>query len=152
MDKLRRLTWLLLFMPAFISCEEDVDNEVLGEVNYTIVNLSNHKCEIEAIPFNGDGSAVESEILVGDSVAFHTNGNGGAGSSYELFSDKHVYLLFDDTLRYDCDINVGHEMIASDRNYQIEEVSEYPEYHYEYRYVITEEDYEYAKAHPCTGK
>ncbi|MCQ2232294.1 MAG: hypothetical protein MJZ30_10655 [Paludibacteraceae bacterium] len=53
-------------------------------------------------------------------------------------------MVFDDTIKYDCFQNKERSMLGNIQNYSRIGQSE----HYEYRYVITEEDYEYAKKHP----
>lgn len=149
MDKLIKLAIGIIPLFGMISCgDEDVDGGYgSGTVNYTIVNGTKHKCVIESFPIHNSTALTREEIVSGDSVVYHTNGEGSYSTMYDLFSDKQVYLLFDDSVKYDCLSNKYHEMIALDRNYKLDVISEYPDYHYEYRYVITEEDYEYAKAH-----
>ncbi len=151
--KVINIVMFVILSFVIYSCKpSDVDSVVLGQLDYTIVNLSNHKCTIKAISHGSGRDSVCAEISHGDSVLFHTDGQGSYSSYYGLFDGNRVFAMFDDSLSYDCKSNMGFEMFALDRNYQIEEVSPYPNYHYKYRYVITEEDYEYAKAHPYTGE
>ena len=150
MDKLVRMASGIILLFGIISCgEKEVDGEyALGIVNYTIVNGTKHKCVIESYPIHNSKELICEEIASGDSVIYHKNGEGSYSTMYDLYNDKVVYLVFDDSVKYDCLLNKDHEMIALDRNYKLNVISEYPNYHYEFRYVITEEDYEYAKLHP----
>jgi hypothetical protein len=148
MGKLKIISVAILSMPFIVSCDEDVDNSITGEYNFKIVNGTSHKCEIEYHPFHKENDLKKNVISAGDSVVFH--GDGGTGRNLENpFSDHQVYLIFDDTLKYSCWGNSGHAMLAATANYQATLVEEG---HTDFRYVITEEDYEYAKAHPYKGE
>ena len=150
MDRLIKITIGIISLFGMISGgEEDVDGEYAsGTINYTIVNETKHKCVIESYPIHDSTGLSREEIVSGDSIVYHRNGEGSYSTMYDLFYDKVVYLIFDDSVKYDCVLNRNHEMIALDRNYKLNVISEYPNCHYEFRYAITEEDYEYAKLHP----
>ncbi len=148
MGKINHFLVLVLMASMTVSCEEDVDNGISGDYFFTIINGTSHRCVIDCHPFNQDKEITHNEIQVGDSIVLYTNGGGGLHLE-NPFSNHQVYLVFDDTLTYCCWANQGHYMLASTENYCATYVSET---HTDFRYVITEEDYEYAKAHPYTGE
>ncbi|MBR2262511.1 MAG: hypothetical protein IJ916_12540 [Paludibacteraceae bacterium] len=147
MDKLNHCIVFILLIVFVVACDKEVDNAIIGEYNYTIINGTIHECIIEYHPFYQENNVTRKEILRGDSISFLVY---GAGRNLNTpFNDCQVYLIFDDSLKYSCWENSDHVMFASAANYYATRISENGT---DFRYTITEEDYEYAKAHPYLSK
>ena len=110
---------------------------------FVIVNKSGHFVRIDDTPFESSKEVVSYTIQDNDSIRF------------ERISYMHsvrpfvgnVFLSFDDSLKYKCELGVGivQRSPADVCFYTTNKVSDD---YFVSRYVITEEDYEYAKAHP----
>ncbi len=148
MERLNQFLVFMLMASMMVSCDEDVDNGISGDYFFTIINGTSHRCGIDYHPFNQNKEITHNEIPVGDSIVLYTNGGGGLHLE-NPFSNHQVYLVFDDTLTYCCWENKDHYMFAATENYSATYVAENRT---DFRYVITEEDYEYAKAHPYMGE
>lgn len=136
---------------GFYSCDEDVDGITQGEFSYIIVNNTPCEVEINSIPMSKEENENNEElysILPFDSICL--NGISSWHQKTKIpFKEGDLIIAFDDTIKCKC-MQDGRCMLNNP--YFYEEVLVEPEKKYVYRYVITEEDYEYAKAHPCMGE
>lgn len=150
----RKIVSLIFVLIAFISlpsCDpSDIDGVPLqGEWYYVIANKTNHNVNIEIGNRNPSNQPINYFILSQDSI-IKTSDIDAVGR-HVPFDGYPTYIIFDDTLKYKCPSyitdreSVYASMIYHLANYTL--IIDTLDIHL-YRYEITEEDYEYAKAHP----
>lgn len=149
MDRVSKLFLFMVSLLGIASCEEDVDGYTPGDFNYIIVNGTQHQIVITTDPISTDNKADTIRLSYQDSIV--SKGYHVHWGDPEPFPAGRVFVNFDDSLIFKCQSNSECRCMINDP-YFYEEVIVVPEKEYKYRYVITEEDYEYAKAHPYTGK
>ncbi len=149
MDRVSKLFLYMVSLLGIASCEEDVDGYTPGDFNYIIVNGTQHQIVITTDPISTDNKADTIRLSYQDSIV--SKGYRRHWGDPEPFPTGLVYITYDDTLIYSCEPNEGLNpgMVYVKANYEC--LQNGPDV-YKYRYVITEEDYEYAKAHPYTGE
>ncbi len=149
--KIKSLIIALTSLITFSSCEpSDIDGVPLqGEWYYVIANKTNHNVNIEIGNRNPSNQPINYFILSQDSI-IKTSDIDAVGR-HVPFDGYPTYIIFDDTLKYKCPSyitdreSVYASMIYHLANYTL--IIDTLDIHL-YRYEITEEDYEYAKAHP----
>jgi len=148
--KIKSLIIALTSLITFSSCEpSDIDGLPSGKHYYMIVNKTNHNVRIESSPASAAYARDTLKLCPNDSIILNSV---VSSFSYAPFHAGIVHLVFNDTLYYLCPSYKGinhpigdSEMIFAQGNYST--ILSGPDI-YLYRYEITEEDYEYAKAHP----
>lgn len=153
MDKLKFYFIVCVSSLLLFSCgEDDVDNVSMADYTFVITNGTSAKLDIvyEHLSKNENGPNTETFTLYpSDSIARLGETHGIAGNFVPFMSER-LFLVFDDTLTYLCEPNTELRcMVDCPECYKREEKA--PDV-YVCRYVITEEDYEYAKAHPYMGE
>lgn len=150
MAKLKYLLFALIF---FTGCEQSVwvQKTPADEGYYKIVNGTDHHVQIK-IDRWANLKNLEDHFVI---LPFGSVTKKGERVSleYRPFPPEPVYLIFDDTLLFRCDeycqstdCNTKEEMYGT-MFYNADNYKKITERNL-YRYEITEEDYEYAKAHP----
>lgn len=148
MDRVSKLLVFVMSLILFNSCDEDVDGVTPGDFNYIIVNGTKHQIVIMTDPISSGDKADTICLSYQDSTV--SKGYYNSWGDPDPFPTGGVYISFDDSLVCECQPNIEDRcMIDMQRSYEC--LQEGPDV-YKYRYVITEEDYEYAKAHPYTGE
>ena len=153
MDRLKFYFIVCVSSLMMFSCgEKDVDNVTIGDYTFVITNGTSAKLDIvyEHLSKNESDPDVETFTLYpSDSIVRMGETHGIAGEIVPFLSGR-VFLEFDDALMCLCEPNKELRcMIDRPQCYKKEEKA--PDV-YVCRYVITEEDYEYAKAHPYKGE
>lgn len=153
MDKLKFYFIVCVSSLLLFSCgEDDVDNVTMADYTFVITNGTSAKLDIvyEHLSKSENGPNTETFTLYpSDSIARLGETHGIAGK-FVPFMSARLFLVFDDTLTYLCEPNTELRcMVDRPECYKREEKA--PDV-YVCRYVITEEDYEYAKAHPYMGE
>lgn len=144
MDKLKPLSILALASFIAVSCEVEQDGMTPGEFNYMIVNTTNHNITIITNPLVSSLPA-DTFFLTSQDTIISKGYESQYGDPSPLPSGD-VYLTFDGDFTYKCSPNKEDKcMVDHQRNYECLENG--PKV-YKYIYLFTEEDYEYAKAHP----
>lgn len=148
MDRVSKLLLFIMPMMGIYSCDEDVDGITPGDFNFIIVNGTQHQITITTDPISFDIEA--DTICLSYQDSFVSKGAYYGIGDPDPFPVGDVYISFDDSLVHECQSNFENRcMIFTRMGY--ERLQDGPDV-YKYRYVITEEDYEYAKAHPYTGE
>ncbi|MBR2262513.1 MAG: hypothetical protein IJ916_12550 [Paludibacteraceae bacterium] len=150
MDKLNFLV-LCVFSLSFFSCEPDMVDDITTECySFVITNGTSKKLDIVYEHMSKSENGLNTEVFTlypSDSIVRigETDGIAGEILPFRGF----VFLVFDD-FTYLCERNTdGYCMINSSYTYKKEKQGSNV---YVCRYTITEEDYEYAKAHPYLSR
>lgn len=150
MDKLVKPLFLSALLFGLFACEsDDVDGVTPGEFNYIIVNGTEHRVLITTDPLSA--SEKTDSVLLSFQDSMISYGYFRHWGDLEPFPSGGVFVTFDDTVTYKCGSGEGYETNMFGSQYNYECLLNGPDL-YKYRYVITEEDYEYAKAHPYKGE
>lgn len=148
MDKFVKQILCYLPLLSFLSCEPDiVDNITVGAYSFVITNGTSKKLDIvyEHIQKSENGPNTEVFTLYPSDSIVRIGETGGIAGDILPFWDGFVFLVSDDFTHL-CELNTeGRCMINSSSSYYKEKQG--PNV-YVCHYTITEEDYEYAKAHP----
>lgn len=142
---------LKICMIAGLACCGDGDEYISdGEKRtdaYVIVNESGHCVRIDDTPFDSTKQVESYIIQTNDSLSFERVSYMHKARPFK----GNVFLTFDDNLKYECELGVGivQRSPADNSFYTTRKISDD---YFVSRYVITEEDYEYAKAHPYKGE
>jgi len=149
MDKLKFCFITCFFTLLLFSCgKEDVDKVTVGDYTFVITNGTSKKVDIvyhHILKGEDDPSMEIFTLYPSDSIVRIGETNGIAGEIKPFWYGR-VFLVFEDTITCLCKPNLEHLcMIDRPQCYTKEEKA--PDV-YVCRYVITEEDYEYAKLHP----
>lgn len=144
MDKLKLFSISLLFMSLYACKPSDVDGITKGDFSYYIHNTTERRVGIVYQPLSHDLDGENFDIPANDSIKIE--GRAEDFGDPVPFPLGNVYVIFDDTVKYKCEDNPeGRCMLNRYFRYSSIEVSKDV---YKRDYYITEEDYEYAKAHP----
>ncbi|MCQ2230811.1 MAG: hypothetical protein MJZ30_03030 [Paludibacteraceae bacterium] len=141
--KSKPFIWLLFTSLALFSCKKHTEIDFLDDseerptTDFVIRNDINHSITIQSKHWeNEEGTFFK--IPYQDSIIRE--------SFIEPFSGM-VYVIIDDTIKFDCNNSDNQYNISIRSSYDTIETKD----HYlKLRYVINENFYEYAKAHPFT--
>ncbi len=136
------LTALSLVNSACDRKEVDYDGECVHceDKDYIIRNDIDHDVLIVMKDTYGEGKYDKYLIESGDSLVTYSHSSPFWGS---------ICIFIDDTLKFKSDTTNWHYNINLPSSYDTLEVGDN---YYKLRYVIDEDFYEYAKAHPYTGE
>lgn len=144
MGKIKSLILTSISFCILSSCEGTDELDSYMDV-FTIVNNTQHKVNIDSQPLSHEvyNNRKVFELQPQDSVSIK---GVEAAYGFEPFDLGNVFVIFDDSIKYLCHKSDSQtEMVMKRDNYDLIKKDNDT---YFYRYVITEEDYEYAKAHP----
>lgn len=135
---------------GLVCCGDDDECISDGEKRtdaYVIVNESGHLVRIDDAPFESAKQVESYTIQTNDSLRLERISYMHRARPF----NGNVFLVFDDSLKYECELGVGivQRSPADVCFYTTNKVSDD---YFVSRYVITEEDYEYAKTHPYKGE
>ena len=140
---MKRFIYSVFIVLSVCSCGKEVDYEPecnnCEEKDYVIKNDIDHNVKI-VVKDNSSSKRDTFVILHGDSLI--------RSSRFSPFWGN-IYMLIDDTIKYRGNTVDWHYNLEAPSSYDTIEVGDN---YYKMRYVIDEDFYEYAKAHPYKGE
>ncbi len=144
----KRIILIGMLFPLLFSCREEYisDGEHRTEM-FVIINSTSHVVNIEDQPFDRSKASDIYEISVNDSILIERTSYMHDASPFTGI----VFISFDNEDKSICTLEMGTNVknVSDIRYYKKEKIQED---YFISRYTITEEDYEYAKAHPYLPK